>query len=205
MLQHPAAVRAAFGEASDTFLDTVRAVGDEQWDASGALGVWSVRELTAHALRAYITVETYLTGEPSDGDRMIADAAEYYAASLGDPAIHTAVAERGRTGGTQLTDPVGMSEALAQRVLALAASTGDDDPIATPAGRMVFSEYLVTRTVELAVHTLDLQRATGQPESISPATASVVIDILGQMGDAPRIILALTGRRALPPDYNVLA
>ena len=73
MLQHPAAVRAAFHDASDSLLAVLRAVRPEQWDRPGALGDWTTRELAAHALRAYVTVDGYLAAAPST-DRILADA-----------------------------------------------------------------------------------------------------------------------------------
>jgi uncharacterized protein (TIGR03083 family) len=203
MLQHPAAVRAAFDESTQAFVTTVRAVPDDLWDAPGALGEWTVRELTGHALRALTTVETYLAVEPAVGARTVADTGEYFHIALGDPAMHRGVAERGRQAGAGLADPPGQVEDVAQRVQALVASTGDDDPIASPAGTMVFSEYLSTRVVELAVHTLDLQRATNQVTAMSPATAQVVLGVLVQMADPVRLTLALTGRQPLPADHNV--
>ena len=203
MLQHPAAVRAAFEEAARTFLATVRAIEDHQWALPSAVGAWTVRELTAHALRAFTTIELYASAEPAV-DRPMADAAEYYKVALGDPAVHAGVAQRARDAGAQLTDPVGESEATSERVLALCASTDDNDPINTFAGQITFSEYLVTRTVELGVHTLDLQRATGQPEGLHAATSAVVLAVLCELADASRLILALTGRRDLSAGYNVL-
>jgi uncharacterized protein (TIGR03083 family) len=205
MLQHPAAVRAAFGEATEAFVETVRAVPDDLWDVSGALGEWTVRELTGHALRALLTVETYLANEPTPGSRVIGDATEYLTTSLGDPAVHRGVAERGRRAGAGLADPLGQVEVTAQRVVALVASTGDDDPVENPAGTMVFSEYLATRVLELAVHSLDLQRATNQLSTMGPATAQVVLGVLTQLAEPVRLTLALTGRQPLPIDYNVLA
>jgi uncharacterized protein (TIGR03083 family) len=204
MLQHPAAVRAAFDESTETFVDTVRAVPEEVWDVHGALGEWTVRELAGHALRALTTIETYLATEPSAGARTIADTGEYFHAALSDPAMHRGVAERGRQAGAALVDPQGQVEDVAQRVQALVASTGDDDPIANPAGTMVFSEYLATRVLELAVHTLDLQRATNQVTTMSPATAQVVLGVLVQLADPVRLTLALTGRQPLPAEHNVL-
>jgi hypothetical protein len=162
-----------------------------------------VRELTAHALRAYTTIEMYVVAEPTV-DRLMADAAEYYRVVLSDPAIHASVAKRARDAAADLSDPIGESEATAERVLALCASTADDDPVNSFAGQITFSEYLASRTVELSVHTLDIQRACGLLLAIHPSTASVVLSVLGELANPALVILALTGRQALPPDYNVL-
>ena len=204
MLHDPAAVRAGFEEAAATFLDTLREVPADAWDRPGALGEWTTRELAAHTLRAFTTIEAYLAAEPTV-DRVLADAAEYYQAVLGDPSVHAGVLDRGRRAGSMLTDPVGEAEATATRVLALVAATADDDPVNTFAGQITLAEYLATRVVELGVHTLDLQRASGQPVGLHPATASVVIGLLGQLAPPTTLVLALTGRAALPTGFSVLS
>ena len=202
MLQHPAAVRAAFEDATTSLLQTIDRVEPHQWDLPG-LGVWNVRELAAHTLRAFTTIERYLAAEPIV-DRLVVDAAEYFRIVLADPNVHTTVAERGRQAGAQLIDPVGESEATAQRVLALVASTADDDVVETMAGKMLFIEYLATRAAELALHTLDLQRATSQPLALAPAVATMVVGLMAGLAEPITLLSALTGRGALPDDYSVL-
>lgn len=204
MLHDPAAVRAAFEEAATTFLSTVRAIGPEMWDRIGALGDWNVRELTAHTMRAFITIEGYLGAEPTT-DRVLADAAEYYNTVLADPDAHRGVFSRARQAGRQLFDPIGEAEATVGRVVALVAATADDEPLNTFAGQITLAEYLATRVVELGVHTLDLQRATGQPLWIHPATSTVVLGVLSELSSHIALILALTGRAALPSGFNALA
>ena len=202
MLQHPAAVRAAFEDGTAQLLATIERVEPHQWELPG-LGVWSVRELTAHTLRAFMTIEKYVSAQPAV-DRLIVDAADYYRIVLSDPNAHAAVAQRGREAGTRLTDPVGESEATAQRVLALVASTPDDDLVETMVGKMMFIEYLATRAAELGVHTLDLQRATGQPLMLPPATSSMVVGLMAELAEPLTLLSALTGRGSLPSDYSVL-
>lgn len=202
MLQHPAAVRAGFEDAASSLLRAIERVEAHQWDLPG-LGVWTVRELTAHALRAFTTIERYLAADPTV-DRLIVDAAEYFRVVLADPSVHNVVAERARQSGAELIDPVGESEATAQRVLALVASTADDDVVETMAGKMMFIEYLATRAAELALHTLDLQRATAQPRALSPATATLVVGLMAELAEPIALLSALTGRGTLPADYNVL-
>jgi uncharacterized protein (TIGR03083 family) len=203
MLQHPAAVRAAFDEGAASLLTALRAVKPEQWDRRGALGDWSTRELAAHALRAFITVDGYLMAQPSS-DRVLADAAEYYATVLSDAGVHQGVATRARQAGRQLIDPVGEAETTIAQVLALVAGTADDEPVNTFAGQITLVEYLATRVVEIGVHTLDLQRATGQPLALHPDTSAVVLGVLTQLGSHAAIILALTGRAPLPDGFNLL-
>ena len=203
MLQHPAAVRAAFEEAGRTLLRTLRAITPDQWDRPGALGDWTTRELAAHALRAFVTVEAYLAAEPMV-DRLIGDAAEYYAVALADPSVHHGVAVRGREAGRQLIDPLGEAEATITRVTAQIAALADDEPVNCFAGQMTLVEYLATRVVEAGVHTLDLQRATGQFLELHPDTSAVAIAVLTELAPATTLILALTGRAPLPAGFNAL-
>lgn len=203
MLQHPAQVRAAFHEGAATLLTALRAIGPEQWDRQGALGDWTVRELTAHTLRAFITIDGYLSAQPTT-DRVLADASEYYQTVLAGTGVHQGVNARARQAGRQLIDPLGEAENTITQVLALVASTADDEPVNTFAGQITLVEYLATRVVELGVHTLDLQRATGQLPELHPDTAAVVLAVLTQLASPAPLILALTGRAALPGDYNVL-
>jgi hypothetical protein len=196
-------VRAAIEDGAAALLTTIERVEPHQWELPG-LGMWTVRELTAHTLQAsFATIERYLASEPVV-DRLIADAVEYYRVSLADPNVHARVAERGRAAGVELSDPVGESEATAQRILALVASTADDDVVQTTAGQMMFIEYLATRAAEMALHTLDLQHATGQPSTLPPATTSMVVTLVAGLAEPIALLSALTGRGTLPSDYNVL-
>lgn len=203
MLQHPAAVRAGFEEGARTLLRTLRAITPDLWDRQGALGEWTTRELAAHALRAFLTIEGYLMAEPTV-DRVLGDAGEYYAAVLADPGVHQGVAARGHQAGRQLNDPVGEAEAVIGQTLARVAATADDEPVNTFAGQMTLSEYLATRVVEIGVHTLDLQRATGQLPELHADTSGVVLSVLVQLASPVPLILALTGRQPLTAGHNVL-
>ena len=195
-------MRAAFEDAAATLLTTIERVEPHQWELPG-LGVWTVRELTAHTLRGFTAVERYLVAQPSV-DRLIVDVGDFYSTVMVDPKVHTDVAERGRAAGAQLTDPVGETEATVQRMLALVASTADDEVVETPFGQMTLIEYLATRAAEVSLHTLDLQRATGQHMELQPATSAMVVALIADLADPITLLLALTGRGTLPADYNVL-
>ncbi|MBI4882884.1 MAG: maleylpyruvate isomerase N-terminal domain-containing protein [Actinobacteria bacterium] len=203
MLQHPATVRAGFEEAAETLLRVLRGVSPEQWDQPNALGDLTTRELAAHALRAFITVEAYLVADPLT-ERVLADACEYYTTALGDPAVHQGVIARARQAGRQLSDPVGEAEVICARVLALVAASANDEPVNSFVGQITLIEYLATRVVELGVHTLDLARATGQHVEMHGDTAAVVLSVLTQLASPVQLILALSGRESLPDNYNVL-
>ena len=204
MLQHPAAVRAAFEEAANDLLRTLEGVTSTQWDTPSGVGEWTVRELAAHAVRSFTTLQHAITDEPKV-DRMVADAAEYYGTALSSPDVHAAVAKRGRDGGRDLIDPVGQAAALVEQVSSVVASMADDEPVNTIVGQMTLTEYLATRVVEIGVHTLDLQRATDQFTELHPDSSAVILSVLVGMASPAPLILALTGRQSLPSGYNVLS
>ena len=90
-------------------------------------------------------------------------------------------------------------------MLALVASTADDEPVNTFAGQITLSEYLATRVVELGVHTLDLQRATGQLTELHPDTVrrGAVRAHPPRLTDRRSSWRSPVGRE-LPAGYNVL-
>jgi uncharacterized protein (TIGR03083 family) len=183
-------VLAAFGAASDTFLTTVAGVTD--WEAPG-LGEWTVRELVAHTLRAYTTIETYLDAEVTN-DPVLPNAVEYYRAVVGVPGVHAGVAARGREAARALTDPLTQATAIAARVLPRARETPGDRLTQSIAGPIAFTEYLATRTVELCVHTLDLQAALGLPKTMPGEVVELCLDALQPLADPVELLLAIAGR-----------
>lgn len=201
-------IRTAMTEAGEWFLAVVDAITEEQW-SQPCLGEWTVRETVAHAARAWITIDEYFD-QPAIVE--IDSAAVYFAVGMLDPAVHQAVADRGRAAGAELGE-VAELRRLADRVNALVAGADDDQPIATRLGGLAFSEYLRTRVLELTIHTLDVVDALGiQGERAEPpaSTSTVTLDLLGEVvtargpGPAGAAIRALTGRRPPPSGFNVL-
>jgi uncharacterized protein (TIGR03083 family) len=201
------ATRDAYRSAADTLVGVAGQVAAEQWEQPG-LGGWTVRELTAHALRALTTVELYL-GDGARADRYDIDRPDQYFARMlhgGDPDIHRAVLDRGRAAGAELTDPVPAVAAVVARVLGLVDATDDAAVVRTPAGTMRLIDYLDTRIVELVIHTLDLGRATGIALDLDPAALDIALGVLVRVkpGTLERTLMVLTGREAFAPAFNVL-
>jgi hypothetical protein len=119
------------------------------------------------------------------------------------------VAERGREAGAALGPaPAAAVAEIARRVVALVGSTDGGELVTTIAGGMRLADYLPTRTFELAVHTADLATALGVPADV-PATAAaealrLVADLAVAGGRAGPLLLAATGRPALPQGFSVL-
>jgi hypothetical protein len=199
---------AAFASAARGFAELVREIPAQAWDGPG-LGEWDLRALVGHASRSLITVSTYLqtTAERED----ITTPQEYYArvnpSALGmDPA---AVVERGRQAGRDLGDDPGATvDALLQRVLGELAAV--DDPLIEVLGGLGIRlhTYLPTRTFELAVHSLDIAGAVGIWFTVPADVLDEALLLAGRIaiaaGQGETVLLALTGRAALPPSFSVV-
>ncbi|MGW0942872.1 sterol carrier family protein [Streptomyces sp. NPDC002623] len=145
-----AAVLAQFGNVREA----VEGLGPEQLARPTRLGDWTVRELVAHIGMALLAVGRFLDKpEPARQDAALLD---------------WPFATSANSGGID-----GMARLLAERhtdLAAFLADTGqrltadlDAHPgprlLATNAGAITLADYLVTRTVELTVHTDDLNAA----------------------------------------------
>ena len=193
-----------FVEAAEAYADLVAGIGPEQWAGPG-LGEWDLRALVGHTSRSLITVETYL-GQPAAVAELTSPAAYLAAVATVDPA---SVADRGRAAGEALgDDPATFVRSLVDRVLSLVA--GDDDPlVSTAMGGMRLRQYLPTRTFELVVHGLDIARAADLP---APAYSEGLLTDVLQLtaaaavfgGHGADVLLALTGREALPAGFSVV-
>jgi len=199
---------ATFGSAATSFAALVHEIPSGAWSQPG-LGAWDVRSLVGHTSRSLTTVRNYLqtTAERVD----ITTPEQYYvkvtASALGiDPAD---VEERGRQAGRELgDDPAATVDGLVTEVLSAVAAA--DDPVITVIGGLGIRlhTYLPTRTFELAVHGMDIARAVGIPfhlpasvldEALEVATRTAVLT-----GNGESVLLALTGRAGLPPDFSMV-
>ena len=128
-----------------------------------------------------------------------------YASSIGAGAI----IERGRQAGRDLGDrPAERIDALVRQVLVDVATV--DDPVIEVIGGLGIrlSDYLPTRTFEIAVHGLDIARAAGIDFTLSQDVlmeAAVLATRIGvALGQGETVLLALTGRTDLPSSFSVV-
>ncbi len=199
--------RVEFQSATRGFADLVAAVGPDQWELPG-LGLWSVRELVGHASRSLSLIATYLGADRPPTLQPLADAVAYYravfAGTEADPEakarLDESIAERGRQAGLALGhDPAGHVARLAREAEELVERTADDAVLVLAPGTMTLAGYLPTRTFELAVHGLDLARATGAtvPATMQPSIAASC-EIAGRLAAAGPLaaaaLMLLTGR-----------
>ena len=199
---------AVFASAATAFAGLVHELPASGWAGPG-LGDWDLRALVGHASRSLITVSTYLkttasrehVTSPHDYYAKIRD----YASTVGAAAI----TERGRQAGRDLgADPAATVDALVDRVLGELDSAGD--PLIEVIGGLGIrlSNYLPTRTFELAVHGLDIARASGVPFRLPDEVldqATVLAARVGvALGQGEPVLLALTGRTTLPASFSVV-
>jgi uncharacterized protein (TIGR03083 family) len=198
-------VRAALAGAAGYLLTLAAAVPPDGWTRP-ALGVWNVRDLLGHALRAFTTIETYLQANAS-GPVELGSSADYFMRALerADPAQ---VAERGREAGAALgDDPVDGARAIVNRVLTLVGDSIDEAMVPTPFGTMRLVDYIPSRVFELTVHSLDLAAALGlrpaAPDGALRLTIELTAELLLRRGRAAEVILAATGRGPLPAGFTL--
>ncbi|HOT78360.1 MAG TPA: maleylpyruvate isomerase N-terminal domain-containing protein [Microthrixaceae bacterium] len=192
-------------EASAAFVDTVVGITSDEWSEPG-LGVWNVRELVGHTMRAFSTVHRFLD-EPVDRVE-VETAPDYFRIALGSsPGIHDQVADRGREAGVLLgDDPVASVVEDVSRLLGrLGEMTGDEIGV-TVVGGMLLPAYLDTRLVELVVHLSDLCVALGRPApdlGRAGVRVAALVFASASVEDRDTVVRAMLGRADLPPGFNV--
>lgn len=199
---------ATFESAARSFADLARRIPGDGWDGPG-LGDWDLRSLVGHASRSLITVSTYLQTSAERED--VATPQEYYVriADYMSNAGAEAITERGRQAGRDLgADPVRTIDELIERVLGELETAGD--PLIEVIGGLGIRlhTYLPTRTFELAVHGLDIARATGLSATLSEDVLAEATELAARIavatGRGDTVLMSLTGRTELPPSFSVV-
>ncbi|MFD3941722.1 sterol carrier family protein [Streptomyces sp. NPDC058579] len=149
-----AKTRAAVLAQFENVRKAVEGLTPEQLDGPTRLGEWTVRDLAAHMSMAVGAVARAL-GEPEPAERELA--------LLDWPAL-TATAAAGIDEDTRAIDSADLAGLFA-RTAALyeerIAGVSDERLVRMRFGAMRLADFLVTRAVELVVHTDDLNAATG--------------------------------------------
>ncbi|MEU3184751.1 sterol carrier family protein [Streptomyces sp. NPDC006923] len=145
------AVLAQFGNVREA----VGALTPDQLSLPTALGDWTVRELVAHLAMAVEAVNRGLEQPPPAGP-LITPLEWPFATASRAPAIAEDIRALSASSA-----PDELFERTADRAARLLPGAPDDRPLAFRLGAMRLADLLVTRTVELVVHTDDLNRAAG--------------------------------------------
>lgn len=144
------AVLAQFGNVGEA----VRTLVAEQLALPTRLGEWTVRDLAVHITMAVESVSRALgREEPAKADFGPLDHTAATAAYAG------AIAEGSHDLAEATPDLVALYARVEQRITEGLAAAPQDRVIDTRAGAMPLDDYLLTRTIELVVHTDDLNAA----------------------------------------------
>ncbi|WP_423920138.1 maleylpyruvate isomerase family mycothiol-dependent enzyme [Frigoribacterium sp. 2-23] len=198
---------ALFSQSADSFADLVSRIRPDQWEQPG-LGVWTVRSLVGHTARAILTVENYLAHD-EPGDITIPSAVHYYTAIAETLGSDDQVAARGVEAGVWLGDEaVPRIRAALAHARELLAAQPRNRVVSIGGMGIALDEYLRTRVFELVVHTIDLSRATGLPHTLPSAALAEAVTLAActaaGRGHGEEVLLALTGRAALPEGFSVV-
>ncbi|WP_030623491.1 maleylpyruvate isomerase family mycothiol-dependent enzyme [Streptomyces sclerotialus] len=151
----PARTRTAVTAQLGHVRDAVRALGPEDFARPTRLGEWTVRELVAHFAMAVDHVPAALERPAAPKQEIVLAEWPFGAAPFAD-----AVDARVRTMAAE-QDPVTLLDRAAERYAALVPAAPDDRLMEVRPGAMRLDELLVTRCLELVVHSDDLAEATG--------------------------------------------
>ncbi|MGW5128182.1 sterol carrier family protein [Streptomyces sp. NPDC004069] len=150
----PGRTRAAVLAQSGHVRDAVRTLTPEQLALPTRLGDWTVRDLVAHVGMALSAVGRLLDRpEPAKQDGALHD----WPSAIGADA--PAIAAHARELAEGNPDPVAHLEAAERDFTAALAGHPGTRLLDTRAGALPLADYVVTRTVELVVHTDDLNAA----------------------------------------------
>ncbi|NEB05311.1 maleylpyruvate isomerase family mycothiol-dependent enzyme [Streptomyces sp. SID13726] len=150
----PAKIRKAVDAQLTNVRNAVHTLPPEQFASPTRLGVWTVRELVAHIGMAVTAIERALAlPEPARQDVVLLDWP--FATVANSAAIDDFTREQVRLHPDLDTYLADIAHRLGEQL--------DTHPgtrlLATNAGALPLADYLVTRTVELVVHTDDLNAA----------------------------------------------
>jgi len=191
---------ATFFEAAGAFCDIAACVDPPRLDDPGT-DEWTIRELVAHAARGMTTVVTALAAPVDPSTRLLDGAADYFATAMSSPGIHRGIVQRARDAAGEVgQDPGGYAWGILDELRPLLEAQYEDTVVQHAAGRIVLSEYLRTRVLELTLHSVDIEHALGSPigfpEGPSVMTRDLVLSLVGRV-DPLAVALALSGRGAM--------
>jgi uncharacterized protein (TIGR03083 family) len=195
-----------FSSAAKAVGEVIAQIPHHRWDGPG-LGEWTLRELVGHTSRSLVTVIDYLARPVVE--EVVSSPSAYFTSISASSFDAAAVTERGRQAGRDLgEDPGSRFNVLVDQAVRVAEETDPDLVVHTIVGGMAVAAYLPTRTFELCVHGLDIATATGVPLNL-PAPAveeacALAAMTAAQRGLGPSLLLAMTGRRGLPPGFTVV-
>ncbi|MGW3137422.1 sterol carrier family protein [Streptomyces sp. NPDC001139] len=147
-------IRKAVAAQFDHVREAVHTLGPEQLALPTRLGDWSVRELVAHiGLCVDVVARLVDLPEPPKAEITVLDWA------FGTAANASQLSEAAREIAGRDVDADACLTAVAERLSGTLAGNPDGRVLAFRTGALTLADLLVTRTVELVVHTDDLNAA----------------------------------------------
>ena len=183
------------------------------WDYPSALDEWTVAGLSGHLARPVLNLASVLE-EPVPWDSPLYSAVDYYAQMpAGDADLDSPAARAIRLRGVESAG-ADIADLLERYDKALAVSSEQlpplpaDHEIGTPTQgggvRMLLSEYLITRMIEMLVHADDLAVSIGRsyPDFTNDATNTVVATLacISLRRNKPTDLLRALARQERPID-----
>ena len=198
--------KEAYRAAATFFAETVAQIKQSQWDDPG-LGVWSVRDLVGHTYNSLVRIPQFATQRADKVD--VESAAKHYHISLAPDGADEAIAQGGREAAKMLgEDPIATVSKAVGEALKVLDETPDGTIIKYNNGGIRLEDYLVTRVLELTVHTLDVQSATGiaipPPDPALRTALHLLADLGADSGHGGELALLATGRGVIPDRFSVL-
>lgn len=161
------------------FRDVVDEIGAHQWEKP-ALGEWTVRDLVGHTSRSLTALSSILDNPGGSVD--ISSPAQHYRVSLADKRIHATIAERGRQAGLDLgQNPAQVIHEASENVTRLMKGIAESTVVQYNNGGITLADYLATRVIEIAVHSLDLAKALGLETKPSDELLRFVLRLLADL------------------------
>ncbi|MFI2784113.1 maleylpyruvate isomerase family mycothiol-dependent enzyme [Streptomyces sp. ALB3] len=142
----------------DRIREAVAGLTEDQLAGPSGLGEWTVRELAVHLTMALDRVSRQLVLPEPPGPKPQLTLLEWPFSTAGRA---KGIADEARELAEARPDLVALYGETADRFGRLVPGSEGDRLVTTGAGTMRLGDFLVTRTVELVVHTDDLSRATG--------------------------------------------
>lgn len=150
-----ATIRSAIGAQLGHVRKAAAGLTAEQWGLPTRLGHWTARDLLAHIALAVDSVGRYLEQPPPRAREVTLLDWPFATAAF------SAMVDEGTRAVAATSEPGELLARVAERFAAVLPDAPGDRLLATRAGAMRLDDYLVTRCVELAVHTDDLAAALG--------------------------------------------
>lgn len=156
-----AKIRAAVLAQFDAVRKAVAALDEERLARPTHLGDWTVRELAVHIGMAIRSVSRSLDAPRPERAELTVANYSFAAAELSTTEVARAVADGARQLAKETADLDAYYADIHARLEQELAAEPETRLVAPRVGAMTLGDYLVTRTIELVVHTDDLNRAAG--------------------------------------------